>query len=368
MTETATQQLALHQRHQALDARFVPFAGYQMPLRYGSILDEHRAVRTGVGLFDVSHMGEVEFTGAKAGEVLNELITNDLSKLVDGQALYTVMCNPEGGIIDDLIVYRLGDDHFLACVNAANRPKDAAHMQQSVAGRCQVVDRSDQYVQLAIQGPSAVALMERIAGPSVSSIGYYHCRFGQIAGARVLISRTGYTGEDGFELYYPVEAAEPVYDLVWENGRDLDLRMCGLAARDMLRLEARMLLYGNDMDDRTTPLEAGLGWVVKFDKPAFIGREALLAQKESGPLRRLRGFILETPGVLRPHYPVYLGDRQIGETTSGGPSPTLGKSIALGYVESACAKEKRVEIEIRSSRHLCTMTTQPFYKRSGGDS
>ena len=360
------ERLPLHQRHEALGARFTPFAGFQMPIRFGSIMEEHAAVRTNMGLFDVSHMGEVELRGDKALAVTNSIVTNDVAKLDDGQALYTVMCHSDGGIVDDLLVYRLAADHILACVNAANRAKDYAHIAKVADGRCEVIDRSDDYVQLAVQGPNAVDLVQSITDAPVSELGSFRSVYGDIAGIHALISRTGYTGEDGVEIYYPVEGAVPVFDAIWAAGEPKGLKPIGLGARDTLRLEAKLMLYGNDITDDTTPLEAGLSWVVKYEKGDFRGRDALLTQKAEGVKRRMRGLVLQGRGMLRPHYPVFLGDEKIGETTSGGPSPTLGGSIALAYLDVPEANAAEVDVEVRGKRLPCSVTRKPFYKRAGG--
>jgi aminomethyltransferase len=367
-------RLPLYDRLEALGGRFVDFAGFAMPLRFGSIVEEHEAVRRGVGIFDVSHMGEVEFQGPAATAVLQRICTNDIARLEDGHALYTVMCHPSGGIVDDLIVYRFGADHYLACVNASNRAKDLAHMLAVAAdhgGECEVTDRGDEIVQIAVQGPDAVelvaALAEDVSSP-LEALAPFTFGYASIAGERVLVSRTGYTGEDGFELYYDAGAAEAVFDAIWGAGQLVDIAACGLAARDTLRLEARLMLYGNDLNDQTTPLEAGLGWVVKLEKGDFVGRDALLAQKAAGVPRRLRGFLLSEGerGVLRPHYPILADGVVIGETTSGGPGPTVGRSIALGYVPAEYADRKQLDIEVRGKALRCDVTTKPFYKRHEG--
>lgn len=366
MSSEETRKLPLHAKHVSMGARFAPFAGFEMPVRFGSIVEEHQAVRTNVGLFDVSHMGEIEFTGPRALEVLDNIATNDISQLNVCQALYTVMCHDDGGIVDDLLIYRLASDHYLACVNAANRQKDLQHMTAVAGGRCDVVDRSDDYVQLAVQGPKAIELMAAVAGPGISGLASFESTVVAIGGAEVLISRTGYTGEDGVELYYPTADAEAVFDLITAAGQEYGLQPIGLAARDTLRLEARLMLYGNDINDGTTPYEAGLSWLVKLNKGSFLGRGALEAQKKAGVTRRLRGLILQGRGVLRPHYPVFSGDVKVGETTSGGPSPTLGRSIALAYIEVDHANAEFLDVEVRGKRLACDVTRKPFYKRSGG--
>jgi aminomethyltransferase len=365
MTETL-ERLPLHDRHEALGARFAPFAGFEMPVRYGSIVKEHQAVRNEVGLFDVSHMGEVEFRGPEAGAVVNHIITNNAARLQDGQALYTAMCHPHGGIVDDLLVYRLAEDHYLACVNASNRTKDFEHMREAAAGRCEVINRSDEIVQLAVQGPQAVALVDSLCDEDLTALAPFHSRTVALANVSALVSRTGYTGEDGVEIYYAAESAETIFDAIWEAGQAYGLKPVGLAARDTLRLEARLLLYGNDINDDTTPLQAGIGWTVKFKKGDFIGRDALLAQKAAGLERRLLGLVCTGRGVLRAHYPILSGDHVAGETTSGGPSPTLGGSIALGYVAVPHVDAETLDVEVRGRRLPCSVTMKPFYKRPGG--
>lgn len=362
--EAVTRHLPLEARHAALGGRMVPFAGYLMPLQFAGIKEEHLAVRTNVGIFDVSHMGEVEFRGPDAIAAIDRIITNDATRLVDGQAMYTAMCNAQGGIVDDLLVYRLGPEHVLACVNASRRDVDFAHMRAHTTGDVEIADRSDDYVQLAVQGPNAVKVLAPIIDYDLEAIAYYHAAYAAVAGHRCLVSRTGYTGEDGFELYVPVAAAEDVFDAVMAAGEPYKMQPCGLGARDTLRLEARMLLYGNDMNESVDPLEAGLGWVVKLDKASdFVGKEALRARQAAGVRRRLRGFVLEERGVLRPHYPIFVGEMQVGELTSGGYAPTLDKSIGLGFVDVAYADAAEVEVEVRGRRLRASVTKKPFYKR-----
>lgn len=364
-SEYSTRTLPLEHRHVELGARMVPFAGYSMPIQYAGIKDEHLAVRNNVGVFDVSHMGEVELRGPDAIAAIDRIITNDATKLVDGQAVYTVMCNPDGGIVDDLLVYRLAQDHVLACVNASRRDVDFPHMQEHCSGDVEIADRSDDYVQLAVQGPRAEELLQGLTEVPLADIAYYHARFGVLAGQHMLISRTGYTGEDGFELYLPTDASEAIWDAVFAHGRAFDLQPCGLGARDTLRLEAKMHLYGNEMDESIDPFEAGLSWVVKLDKASdFVGREALVAKKAAGVSRRLRGVVLEDRGVLRPHYPLFVGDKQVGELTSGGYAPTLEKSVGLGYIAVDYASQDHVEVEVRGRRLRASLTKKAFYKRA----
>lgn len=355
----------LEERHVALGAKMVPFAGFLMPLQYTGIKEEHHAVRQRVGLFDVSHMGEVEIRGEDAVEVADYLVTHDVSKLVDGQALYTVMCNEQGGIVDDLLVYRLAEDHILLCVNAANRDKDFAHITTHARGEASIEDTGDDWAQLALQGPRAVALLAELTPAPLDEIAYFRARFGEVAGVRCLISRTGYTGEDGFELYIPAGQAAQVFDAIVEAGEVFELAMCGLGCRDTLRLEAKLHLYGQDMDDETTPFEAGLSWVVKLDREQdFVGKQALIEAKAQGPARRLRGLVVEGRGVIRPGYEIFVGDEQVGVVTSGSYSPTLEQSIGLGYLDVEHANVERVEVAVRKRRLPARVTRKPFYKRT----
>lgn len=357
-------RLPLHDRHVAAGARMMPFAGYEMPVRYSTIKEEHHAVRRGVGLFDVSHMGEVFVRGPGAIAAVDRLVTNNVAGLVDGKALYTVMCREDGSIIDDLIVYRLAADEVLICVNASNRAKDYDWIASHIGDAATVTDESDAYVQLAVQGPLAEAVVTEVVGRDAADIGTYWARWFEIDGARVLVARTGYTGEDGFELYGPADGAAALFDKVMAAGAPHGIQLCGLGARDTLRLEAKYPLYGNDISDETNPIEAGLSWVVKLDAADFIGRDAIVAIKQAGTTRRLRGLVLEGKGVLRSGYPVYFGDREVGVTTSGGVAPTLDASIALAYISVPECKEKRLEVEIRGRRVSVRVTTKPFYQRT----
>lgn len=360
----ALRLLPLAAQHEALGARFAPFAGYAMPVRYGSIKDEHHAVRRRCGMFDVSHMGEVFVRGPGALAAVDRLITNDVTRLVDGQALYTAMCAPDGGIVDDLIVYRLGAEEVLICVNAANRAGDVAWIAEVVGSDAEVTDESDAFVQLAVQGPQAVHVVTTIA-PAAAEVRPFHAAWGPIAGVTCLLSRTGYTGEDGFEIYAPVEHAADVFDAVIAAGREVEMVPVGLGARDTLRLEARLMLYGNDISRTTNPIEAGLGWVVKFGGSDFVGRAALERVVERGPTRRLRGLFLEAPGVLRGGYALFSGEQHVGELTSGGIAPTLDdQSIGLAYIDVPYDDTERLEVEIRGRRLPVRLTKAPFYKRA----
>ncbi len=355
--------LPLEERHIALGARLMPFAGYHMPVQYAGIKEEHHAVRTNVGIFDVSHMGEIEFRGPDAVAAVDHLVTNDFSKVGDGEAQYSVMCNEDGGIVDDLIAYRISAEHILVCVNAANRAKDFEHMKRHTTGDVEVEDTSDSFVQLAVQGPNAEALLDPLTELDLPNFGFRRGAWSTVAGRRTFVTRGGYTGEDGFELYVGVADGGAVFDAVMERGEEFGLQPCGLGCRDTLRLEAKLLLYGSDMDETTDPFEAGLGWVVKLDQANFVGRDALLKKKAEGVTRRLRGLVLRDRGVLRPHYPIMVGERTVGETTSGSYSPTLDKSIGLGWIEVDHANDDTVEVEVRGRRLTTEVTKSPFYKR-----
>jgi aminomethyltransferase len=353
----------LHDVHVRSGARMVEFAGWDMPVQYEGILAEHAAVRTRAGLFDVSHMGEVVFRGPKALEALNRVFTNDLGKVADGQAQYGCLCRESGGIVDDVVVYRRAADDLLVCVNASNRQKDfewlAAH-----AGGADVRNESDDWGQLALQGPKAAELLQRLTKVNLSALRTYRFSSGEVAGVPCLVARTGYTGEDGFELFCPPDRAAGLWDALIEGGRPEGLVPAGLGARDSLRLEMAYRLYGNDMDDSTTPLEAGLGWVVKLDKGDFVGRDALVKQREQGLQRKLVGFQLVDTGIARHGYPVVQDGRKVGEVTSGTKSPSLGTSIGLAYVPPALAAEGAefgVEIRGRAARGRVVKT--PFYTR-----
>ena len=356
---------ALYEKHKEAGAKIVPFAGYEMPVQYSGVIDEHQTVRNHVGLFDVSHMGEVEFKGDKALEVANRIITNDLNRIEDGQACYTAMCRPDGGIIDDLVTYRISPQHILICVNASNREKDFNWMKEQANGECEVIDRSDDYVQIAVQGPNAVELVGRLADRDVKEIGTYRFALGKIDGKEAIISRTGYTGEDGFELYVPSEDGPAVWDALLAKGEDLGVKPAGLGARDSLRLEMRYALYGNDIDETTHPLESGLGWVVKLDKEDFIGKEALTKIKAEGNTRRMVGFEMVDRGIARHDYPVVNeAGEEVGKVTSGTKGPSVGKAIGIAYVPVSHAKAgSEILISIRGKPAKALVVKTPFYKK-----
>ena len=365
------EHVALTELHAEAGAKMVPFAGYLMPLQYEGIKSEHLAVRRGVGLFDVSHMGEIEVRGEGAVAIVDALVANDVTRLVDGQALYTVMCHEHGGIIDDLLVYRLSATHLMLCVNAANRAKDAAHIKAYALPGAEIEDVGDAWSQLALQGPQAAALLGELTELKLGELKTYHAVFAPVAGQPdVLISRTGYTGEDGFELYMRNAQAEPIFEALRERGQAFEMALCGLGARDTLRLEAKFPLYGQDLTDETNPLEAGLGWTVKLDTASdFIGKEALIRIKQEGVKRGLRGFVIKDKGVIRPGCPIFSPQQDhdappIGRITSGSFSYMLDTSVGMGYVERDHLERDTVDVQVRSKRLEAEMTKKAFYKKS----
>jgi aminomethyltransferase len=353
----------LYEAHRALGARLVDFAGWEMPVQYTSVISEHEAVRNAAGLFDVSHMGEVEFRGAGALESANGLITNDLGRIADGQAVYAGLLNHAGGFVDDVVAYRFSPERILICVNASNRAKDFAWMREH-ARVVKPVDRGDDYAQLALQGPKAAAILQRLTAVSLAGIGTYHFAEGSVAGVPCIISRTGYTGEDGFELYCPPDRAVSLWNALLDGGGAEGLRPAGLGARDSLRTEMKYALYGNDIDDLHTPLEAGLGWVVKWDKGDFVGRPALDAQRQEGVSRKLVGFEMREPGIPRHGYPLLGDGAPAGVVTSGTMGPSVKKAIGIGYLPAALAREgTQVEVEIRGRPAKAEVVKTPFWRK-----
>jgi len=354
----------LFDEHQRLGAKIVPFAGYEMPVQYKTgIVAEHNAVRQNAGLFDVSHMGEIEIRGPQALDLVQLVTTNDASKLGVGQVQYTVICQEDGCAIDDCLVYRF-DDNFRLIVNASNVERDLEWIK-TYAPRfdVDVIDHSPHRSILAIQGPKAAAIVQRLTPTDLESIGYYHAVLTEVAGQQVVLSRTGYTGEDGFEVYLPNDAAVSVWNQLLETGADDGLIPCGLGARDSLRLEMGYILYGNDLDLNHTPLEAGLGWVVKLDKGDFLGRAALERQKSEGLRQRLVGFRLRDRAFPRHGYEVRYQGESSGEVTSGVLSPTLDQGIGLAYVPVEAAKPgTEIEIVIRNRPTSAEVVRPPFYQ------
>lgn len=359
-----TRRTPLNDAHRSLGARMVDFAGWDMPVQYTSVIAEHEAVRNAVGLFDVSHMGEIEFRGPGALETANRLITNDLSKCADGQALYAGLLNEQGGFVDDVVAYRFSPEHILVVVNASNKDKDFAWMRSRAEG-VQPVDRSDDYAQIAVQGPRAVGLVQRLTPTDLSKVGTYRFAEGTVAGIPCLISRTGYTGEDGFELYCAPASAEALWKALLQAGEPDGVKPCGLAARDSLRTEMKFALYGNDIDDAHTALEAGLGWICKLDKAGgFIGRDALVKQKAEGVKRKLVGFEVTGSGIARHGYPLLKDGQRVGEVTSGTQGPSVKKPVAMGYVPVELATEgSTFDVEIRGRAVPAVVVKTPFWKK-----
>lgn len=356
---------ALNEVHRRLGARMVDFGGWDMPVQYSGPIDEHKAVRTAAGIFDVSHMGEIDIRGPQALELIQFLTSNDAAKLVDGQAQYTALTTPEGTFVDDILVHRFAADHYFLCVNASNTPKDFAWISgHSAPFNAEVANVSADYTQLAIQGPKAISIMQPLVDVNLGAIKYYWFTRGKIDGVPAIIARTGYTGEDGVEIYFEPSESERVYNRILEAGAPLGLKPCGLAARNTLRLEAKMALYGNDIDDTTTVYEADLAWIVKLGKGEFLGRDALARQKEEGIRRKLVGFEMIDRGIAREHYPVLIDGLQVGSVTSGSPAPFLGKNIGLTYLPiEKTAVGTRFEIDLRGRRAAAEVVPTPFYKR-----
>ncbi len=365
----------LDARHRASGAKMVPFGGWDMPLEYSGIALEHMAVRTHAGLFDVSHMGELEIAGKDALAAVQLISCNDASTLQPGQAQYSGLLTPQGTFVDDLVVYRLKSDHFLLVVNAANIFKDYNWIAEHIAsvGDAVTVDASSRYALLAVQGPAALGAVQPLTGVDLASMHAYSFAHGEVASVRATISRTGYTGEDGFEIFVPPQSADRVWQAVLASGQPDGLIPCGLGARDTLRLEAAMRLYGSDIDEETTALEAGLGWIVGWKKGDFVGAEALNAQKAKGIGRKIVGFELLDEGIARPGHDVYAGGAKagaagkVGRVTSATQTPFLKKAIGLAYVPVELATlDSELEIDIRGRRARARVVPLPFYKRAKG--
>jgi len=353
----------LYEAHVRLGAKMVDFGGWAMPVSYPTgILEEHRATRTAVGVFDVCHMGEVHFTGPGAAATVQRLVTNDVARLEDGRAFYTVACLPSGGIVDDLIVYRLRSDHYVAVINASNVDKDVDWFQEHRGADCKIEDASERTGLIAFQGPAAQQALQSLASIALDRLRPFSLATdATVAGLSAWIARTGYTGEDGFELFCDAQDAAALWDrLLTAGGKPV-----GLGARDTLRLEARLPLYGNDLDDETTPLEAGLGWVVKLDRDDFIGRDALRAQQAAGITRKLTGFVMTERGIARHGYAIFDdAGAACGTVTSGGPAPTLAQNIGLGYVPTRLSVPgTKLSIDCRGKRVGAEVVSGPFYKR-----
>ena len=356
----------LADRHQALGAKMTTFGGWEMPLQYAGILEEHRAVRERAGLFDLSHMGELFVEGPEAGQALSAALVSEPPRLAIGRAQYSMICAPNGGILDDLIVYRLAEERFLVVANAGNAPLVSDLLARRIAPfRAILDDRSLATALCAVQGPRAVEIVGRVTDLDLAAIRYYGIAEGSVAGIPALVARTGYTGEDGFEIFVETGRAGELWDALWAAGQPDGLAPIGLGARDTLRLEAGMPLYGNDLDPTVNPYEANLGRVVRLEKPGdFVGREALERVAEAGPARLLVGLTMTGRGIARHGYPVHAGDRVTGVVTSGTQSPTLGRAIALAFVAPTDAEPGTiVEVEIRAARIAAEVVPLPFYRR-----
>ena len=361
---TAPQKTPLHPVHLALGAKMVDFGGWEMPIEYSGIIDEHLAVRAAVGLFDVSHMGEIEVRGPQALELVEMVTPNAASRLRDNQAQYSALLYPQGTFVDDVLVHRFSANHYFFCVNASNQRKDFEWIVSNNTLEAEVEYASEKYAQLAVQGPRAIATAQKLTSEKLEEIRYYWFRRGRVLGVPALIARTGYTGEDGVELYVPPEEAARVWKAALEAGAEFGIKPCGLGARNTLRLEAAMSLYGHEIDASITPWEAGLDWMVKLDKGGFLGRDALLRQKQEGVRRRLAGFEVTGRGIARDGYKVYLEGQASGFVTSGSPSPHFKKNIGLCYLPAGrAAPGQAIEIEIRSQMTRAVLVPTPFYSR-----
>jgi aminomethyltransferase len=363
----ALKKTPLNARHRSLGARMVEFGGWDMPVEYSGVADEHLAVRTRAGLFDVSHMGEIELAGRDALAAVQQLTSNDASRLAAHQAQYAALTTPAGTFVDDVLTYRLGEEHFMLVVNASNIIKDFSWISSQIAslGDVVAVNTSSRYALLAIQGPAARDVLQTLTGVPLSDIKYYWFTTGEIASVAGTISRTGYTGEDGFEIFVPPAAAERVWDAILAAGKSAGVVPAGLAARDTLRLEASMRLYGNDMDETTTVLEADLGWIVGWKKDGFTGADVLRRQRAEGVQRKLVGFEVLERGIARHGHPVLVDGQQAGIVTSGTQTPFLKKAIGMAYLPAdRTAAGTEFEVDVRGRRLRAQVVPMPFYKRA----
>ena len=369
MADTSVAELRktpLHARHRASNARMVPYAGWDMPVEYSGITAEHMAVRTRAGLFDVSHMGQIEVAGKNAAAAVNRLVCSDVAALPIGQAKYSGLLTPGGTFVDDVLVYRMAPGHFMVVANAANVKKDFAWISEQIktVGDAAAVDSSSRYALLALQGPASREVLQPLTGVELGELRSYGFANGEVANARATISRTGYSGEDGFEIFVPPNMADRVWQAVLESGRSADVIPCGLGARDTLRLEAAMRLYGNDIDESTTVLESGLEWTVSWSKPDFIGRDALVEQRDSGVPRTLVGFEMVDRGIARHGYQVVQDGRPVGVVTSGTQTPFLKKAIGMAYVpKDLAAPGTDIDVDVRGRTSKARVVPLPFYKR-----
>jgi aminomethyltransferase len=343
----------------------VDFGGWEMPVQYSGILEEHHAVRSGAGVFDVSHMGEIEVRGPEALDLVEHVTCNAAARLKVGQAQYSGLLYEHGGFVDDILVHKVDDDHFFLCVNASNQEKDFDYISTLNLFRTTVEFASDRYAQIAVQGPRALQILKKLTSLPVAEMRYYWFRDGECAGVPARVARTGYTGEDGFEIYVAPEEAEAVWLKILDAGQEFGARPCGLGARNTLRLEAKMALYGHEIDATISPLEADLAWIVKFDKGEFVGRPALERQRSSGVRRKLAGLEMTGRGIARDGYEIQIDGKPAGWVTSGGPSPTLNKNIGLCMLPADAAEVgKTIQVLIRNQPADAVIVPTPFYKRA----
>jgi aminomethyltransferase len=368
VTSPATTQLrktALNAVHRRLGAKMVNFGGWDMPVEYSGILAEHLATRTAAGLFDVSHMGEIEVRGDRALDLVQHVTCNDAAKLIVGQAHYSGLMTAQGTFVDDLLVHKVSDTHYFLCVNAGNQDQDFEHIRANNPMAAQIENAGERYSQLAIQGPKALGILQRFTPVPLDSIKYYHFTFGAVDRVDCLLARTGYTGEDGFEIYFPPEHSEKLWANLMDAGASQGLIPCGLGARNTLRLEASMCLYGHEIDDTTTPWEAGLGWICKPDKGAFLGRDVLVWKKAAGLERTLVGFEMQDRLIARDGCLISINGQRVGRVTSGSPAPFLKKNIGMAYVPTAFkAPGTEIIVEIRGNQAPARIVPMPFYKRT----
>ncbi|ANW98384.1 glycine cleavage system protein T [Thermoclostridium stercorarium subsp. thermolacticum DSM 2910] len=355
----------LYDRHCELGAKIVDFHGWALPLQYSGIIEEHRKVRNAAGLFDVSHMGEIAVEGPDATEFVQRIITNDISRTKDFRIVYSPMCNPDGGVVDDILVYKFSSDFYLLVVNASNTDKDYQWIMENFRGRVEVKNLSEEYAQMAVQGPEAGKILQKLVNIRLEELKFYNfVPEAEICGRKAIISRTGYTGEDGFEIYVKSEFAPVIWDSLLDAGKDCGLVPAGLGARDTLRFEAALPLYGQELSEEITPLEAGLGRFVKLDKDDFIGKAALLKQKSTGVKRRIAGLEMVDRGIPRTGYDVTADGVKIGYVTSGNFSPTLGKNLGMALVDSAYSEVgQEVSVVIRNKELKARIVVLPFYSK-----
>lgn len=353
--------------HRSLNAKLVDFGGWNMPVQYAGILQEHNAVRTGVGVFDVSHMGEIEIRGPQAGELVDYVSTNNAAKLKVGQAHYSALLYEHGGFVDDILVHKVSDTHFFLCVNASNQEKDFDHIRAQNRWDAEVDFASERYAQIAVQGPKALQTLQKLTQTDLAAIKYYWFADGAVSGVPARIAHTGYTGEDGFEIYVPPETAARLWEELMKAGEEFAIRPCGLGARNTLRLEAKMALYGHEITASINPYEADLAWIVKMEKGEFVGRGALEKSLQQGLTRKLVGFEMKDRGIGRDGYEVWLDGNPAGWVTSGGPSPSLNKNIGLCYLPTEKAVPgETIQVLIRNSPVAAVTVATPFYKRPKG--